>query len=375
MIILDEREFIRNEFEAKGFEIFDFYDEAKVLDLKSFLELELKRRAEFLVVDTQTLLNHPEKHEHFKSILNTFHGAIFIHDQSNHMAQEWVKNEGAFLTKIIGEYSLPMAQLGWTILSNQLQFIWRLIEDQRNLQKQMMSFSLDLDQVIQNAELEMIKAKKIHDALVPRRNEEIRGVKFLNKYAVGDGGGGEFYDLHQTPQKVFQVIVSSQSYLVSSAVLGILGKMREKEFNPEVFITDAYGEADAINGVKKNKLSLDLLVLELDLTSLVLKAWTDSKAELCTPVKGRISLQKDMTYQMEKGEKVIVFSPGFIFNWRESHPEKEISTFMKEMGRKDSDELISECLFHLKNGKETQIFKKDATVVVMEVKRHGFHKV
>src|SRR5690606_11849978 len=115
----------------------------------------------------------------------------FIHDHSNEKAQAWVTNEGAFLPKIIGEYSLPMSQLHWTILSNQLQFIWTLLEDQKKLQKHMVQFSLELDQVLQNAEVEMNKAKKINEVLVPRRKEEIKGITFSNKYLAGDGGGGE----------------------------------------------------------------------------------------------------------------------------------------------------------------------------------------
>lgn len=375
MIILDERQFLAKELESKGFEMFDFYENNMVMDLKAFNKLELKRRSEFLLVDTQTLLDHPELQENFKSVLNTFLGAVFFHEHSNLKAQEWVQNEGAFLTKIIGEYSLPMPQLSWTILSNQLQFFWGLIEDQRKLQKHMAQFSLELDQVLQNAEVEMVKAKRIHETFVPRRNEEIKGILFSNKYAAGDGGGGEFYDLHQTPSKVYQIMVASQSYLISSAILGILGQHREKDFNPSHFLVDALTEIETINGSKKKKSQVDLLVLELDLVNLTLKAHSDSKAELYSQMKGKLDLKKDQPYQVGKGEKVIVFSPGFLFNWSEGHPGKNLYSFIKDHAKSSSGELMSEFFLQLKDGKESQFLKKDATVVMMEVNRHGIHKV
>lgn len=375
MIILDERNYLKPELESKGFGVFDFFDNHQVLDVKSFTKLELKRRSEFLLVDTQTLLNHPEAQETFKSILNTFIGAVFFHDHANEKAQAWVQNEGAFLSKIIGEYSLPMAQLNWTMLSNQLQFFWSLIEDQRMLQKHMAQFSLELDQVLQNAEVEMVKAKRIHETLVPRRNDEIKGITFSNKYAAGEGGGGEFYDLHQTPAKIYQILVSSQSYLISSAILGILGQQREKTFNPEQFLKEARAEIETINGAKKKKSEVDLLVLELDLTTLTLTPYSESKAELYSRSRGKIDLEQGHAIPLSKGEKLIVFSPGFLFNWKEGLPDKKIPEFLKANADLASADMLSEFFFQLKEGKETEFLKKDATVVMMEVNRHGIHKV
>lgn len=375
MIILDERNYLQQELATKGFMVFDFFENNSVMSVKEFTSLELKRRGDFLLIDTETILAHPEMIENFKTVLNTFMGAVFFHDHSNKKAHEWVENEGAFLTKIIGEYSLPMPQLNWTILSNQLQFFWTLLEDQRKLQKHMAQFSIELDQVLQNAEEEMIRAKKIHEIFVPRRKDEIKGISFVHKYAAGEGGGGEFYDLIQTPSKVFQVLVSSQSYLISSAILGILGQQKEKDFNPSAFLKDALQEVETINGARKKKAIVDLMILELDLTTLRLKSHASSKVELYSQTKGSLPLHDEATYQLEKGEKVIVFSSGFIFNWSEGHPDKDMNEFVKAQSKLSSGELMSELFFQVKEGKEGNFLKRDATVVMMEVNRHGIHKV
>lgn len=375
MIILDERNYLKPELEDKGFSFFDFYDEHQVLDMQGFKKLDLKRRGDFLLVDAATILKYPEDLENFKAIMNTFVGAVFFYEQNNEKARNWIQNEGGFLTKIIGEYALPMPQLSWTILSNQLQFLWNLLTDQRNLQQHMARFSLELDQVLQNADQEMQKAKRIHETLIPRRSEEIKGVQFSNRYSAGDGGGGEFYDLLQTSSKIYQVLLSSQSYLITSAIMGILAQYREKEFDADSFVKDAQQEIATINSSKKKKSEVDLLITELDLNTLALTALTESKAELYSLTNGRLDLKKGVSQALTKGEKLIVFSPGFLFNWSEGYPTKNVLEFTKTNKDMVPQELMSELFFQIKSIEESDFLKRDATVVMMEVNRHGIHKV
>lgn len=371
MIIVDERDFIKKEMEGKGFNVFDFYENNKIMSVGEFCELPLTRRSDILLVDTESLLRNPQHQETFRTIINTFMGVVFFHHHANEKAQKWVEGEAAFLTKIVGEYSLPMAQLQWTMLSNQLQFFWTLLEEQKNLQKHMMSFSQELDQVLQSAAVEMARAKKIHEVLIPRRHDEIKGVYFSNKYAAGDGGGGEFYDLLQSNGKVFQIMVSSQSYLISSSLLGLLSQHKQKDFDPLEFIKDAEAEISVINGAKKKKSEVEVLVLEMDLSKLILKTFGHGKVEFYSQKKG--PFQINGSYQLEKGENLIVFSSGFLFNWKETH-KTDISAFLKSQNLKTND-ILSELFFQLKMEQDTPFLKRDATVAMMEVKRHGIHQV
>lgn len=375
MIIVDERDFIKKELQSHGFDLFDFYETAKVQSVKELCALPLQRRTDILLVDTESLLMLPEHHENFKMILNTFMGVIFFHDQKNQKAQNWVQDQAAFLTKIVGEYSLPMPQIQWSMLSNQLQFFWTLLQEQRVLQKHISEFSRELDQVLQTAESEMARAKKIHEILIPKRSQEIKGVQFYNKYAAGDGGGGEFYDLYQTPSKVYQILIGSQSYLISSSLMGILNAHKTAEFLPEKFLKDARDEVATINSAKKKKSEVDLLIVELDLAELKLKAYGTSGAEFFSQLHGKIVLSKDAPYQLTRGEKFIVFSPGFIFNWKEAKIRQDIHSFTKDRSLNHQSELLTEFFYQLRLDKETEFLKKDATVFMMEVHRHGIHEV
>lgn len=375
MIILDEQKFLEKALLEKGFEIFDFFEAKKNMNLKEFCALPLERRADVLLVNTQTILNHPELIESFKSVMNTFLGVIFFYEQKNVQAQKWVQDQAAFMQKIVGEYALPMPDLNWTMLSNQLNFFWNLIQEQKSLQNHIMTFSQQLDQVLQTAETQMSKAKKIHHVLVPKRSEEIKGVQFLNKYASGDGGGGEFFDLYHSGNKVFQIIVSSSSYLVTSAIMGLLIKHKEKNFDPENFYKEAQIEIATIAQNKNKETFADLMLLELDLGTLGLKLWSKSKTELYSQMKGRLNLGPDQKVSLGKGEKIIVFSPGFIFNWNETHKKQSIETFLNGQHHLSLQDLLVELFFQLKQEKESDFLKKDATVVMMEVNRHGIHQV
>lgn len=376
MVLLDERNFLSKLLEDQGFNIFDFYEGHETLSMKTISELPLGRRADVLLVDTQTVLNHPDLQEKFKVVLNTFLGVIFIHEQNNKVAQSWVEDQAAFLTKIIGEYAVPMPQLNWTMLSNQLQFLWTMLDEQKKLQKHIVKFSQELDNALQSAETEMMKAKNIHEILIPKRAEEIKGVNFINKYAAGDGGGGEFYDLHQTGNKVFQILISSQSYLISSSLIGILNIHKQKDFSPTAFIEDAKNEIQAINGSKKKKSEVDVVVLELDTNQLNLKSYGWGKAEFFSQKNGKIDLAPGSSpYQLNKGEKVIVFSPGFLFNWKEGKIKHELYTFIKNHHQLGQNDLMMELFLQLSVVKDNDFLTKDATVTMMEVNRHGMHQI
>lgn len=379
MILLDERKFINLELEAQGFGIFDFYDGHQIFDMKTICNQPLSKKADVLLVDTQTVLNHPELQEQLKIIFNTFLGVIFFHEEKNNKAQSWVEEQAGFLPKIIGEYSLPMPQLQWTLLTNQLQFLWSLLEEQKKLQNHIVKFSQDLDMTLQSAENEMLKAKKLHNLLIPKRADEIKGVSFINKYAVGDGGGGEFYDLLQFGQKVYQVFISSQSYLISSSLVGILNQHKQNDFSPSAFIQDAQNEIQTINSSKKKKSNVEVVVLEMDTSLLSLKAHGWGSLEGYSLHKGKIELGLGSgpltNYQLEKGERIILLSPGFIFNWQEGQINKDFYTFLNNHQQLTQNDLMNEIFLQLSLVKDAEFLTKDASVVMMEVNRHAIHKI
>ena len=79
--------------------------------------------------------------------------------------------------------------------------------------------------------------------------------------------------------------------------------------------------------------------------------------------------------QLSKGEKVVVFSPGFIFNWNETRPGVERGPFLKANEGLSGSELLMELFFQLKKQSSGDFLAKDATAVMMEVNRHAIQQV
>jgi len=277
------------------------------------------------------------------------------------------------MNKIIGSVCLPMNELDWSILTNQMQFHHNLIEDQKSLQRHLVKFSQELDSAIQTAETEMFKAKKIHEMLVPKRVEEIKGLQFMNKYAAGDGGSTEFYDLITTGSKIYQVLIASQSYLISSALIGLLNIHKQKDFSPGSFLNEAKVEIETINSSKKKKSQAEVGIIEIDSAQLSIKCYNPGSMELWSRQNGKIDLTQ--LYQLTKDEKIFLLSSGFITNWNEQKPVSDINSFIKNHHQSTQRELLLELFLKLSQNKNSDFLSKDATVVMMEVNRHGIHQV
>jgi hypothetical protein len=375
MVIVDNRNFIKPALEANHVSLLDCFNNLQVLSLESLAKLPLNRRMDILLIDAQSVLDNPKAFEDCRPVINTFQAIYFFYEAASEKARQWILEQASFLPKILGECPLPMAEINWTLFSNQLQFFWSLMEEHQLLQKHMREFSLELDHVLQIAQDEMLHAKKLHKALMPNRKEEIKGINFLQKYASGDGGAGEFSDLFQQGSKVYQVLVSSESYLISSSLLGILNDHKSKEFNIEHFLSDVKNDIAVINDSKKKKSHVDLLILEIDLNQLTLQVHGKSNAELYSRMNGEISSKSGQTYKLSKSETVVILSPGFISNWKENKDLGQIENFFKNNSSLSQNDLMAELFFQIRRESMGQFLNRDATVLMMEVNRHGIHQV
>lgn len=164
---------------------------------------------------------------------------------------------------------------------------------------------------------------------------------------------------------------------ISSQALssGLLNQHKQKNFDPKSFLQEAQADIATINGSKKKIAKVDLMVLELDLSQLTLMVWGDNNAELYNQSKGKIEIQSNQAIPLERGEKLIVFSSGFLFNWIESKKKQDIYAFIKNHQGLNQHELLTELFFQIRQDGESEFLKKDATVVMMEVNRHGIHQV
>jgi hypothetical protein len=195
----------------------------------------------------------------------------------------------------------------------------------------------------------------------------------MNKYAAGDGGSTEFYDLITTGSKIYQVLIASQSYLISSALIGLLNIHKQKDFSPGSFLNEANVEIETINSSKKKKSQAEVGIIEIDSAQLSIKCYNPGSMELWSRQNGKIDLTQ--LYQLTKDEKIFLLSSGFITNWNEQKPVSDINSFIKNHHQSTQRELLLELFLKLSQNKNSDFLSKDATVVMMEVNRHGIHQV
>jgi hypothetical protein len=235
----------------------------------------------------------------------------------------------------------------------------------------------------------MLKAKKIHEGVVPRRTEDLKAVQLTSKYAVGEGAGSEYFDVIRGQNFVHLVFLHTTSYLASSCLMGLLNKYKggPMGLDPQLFLQEAAFEIRGINANKKKPVDVQMLLLRLDQASLKCEGHAFGTFELFSQEHGFRALpqlsgfdsqkmeESRFSFSLTRGEKVVVFSPGFIFNWNETRPAAERGPFITTNQNLSGAELLMELFFQLKKQSSGDFLAKDATAVMMEVNRHGIQQV
>ena len=86
----------------------------------------------------------------------------------------------------------------------------------------------DLNSLVGLKLKELNRVKKLHEKMVPIREEGVRGLNILSKFAAGEGPGGEFLDIIPSGNKVALVLSSTSSYIISTVILGLIDAFKTK---------------------------------------------------------------------------------------------------------------------------------------------------
>ncbi len=353
-----------------------------IMDWSEFSKAELKAKSDFLIID----INEFEAlSDSAISQLNTFTAAIVFYS-SEEAARAIELSEKS--SKVIGMYQWPLAERDLTLLSHQVQFLVTHGDEKKNLKQQMIKFSEEIDFLVHSAEGEMLKAKRIHESVVPKRIEEFKGITLMSKYAVGSGSGSEYFDLIRGSHHSHLIIIHTSSYLASSSLMGIINKYKGEHFGLDfdLFMNEAEIEIQAINANKKKPVRVEMFLLTINNLDLSCSGYSYGSFDLISrkvavklPSVESFSLankaQAYFEFQLNREEKVIVFSPGFIFNWKEQLAQVSLNDFTRKGLEGESGELLVELFFQLKKKLKEDFLSKDATAIVMEVKRHAIQKV
>lgn len=268
----------------------------------------------------------------------------------------------------------------------QLAILEGSLKQSMALKSQLLTINRELSETLGTVETELLRVKKAHEEGRPKRFKDLKGIKALSKYAAGDSVGGEFFDLFKSNGKIFLLMSETSSYLASSSILQIFAEFKnsgeitaEKELE---LLSEIKKEAEQINSAKKKRpLKVNVMTGILDVNSCQVKGhvFGEFKAISSRQERNFTGNKLDFlnakledgfyTRELERGERLLLLSPGFARNWEELSPEVMIETLMNNKKIKLLD-ILDEIFFQLKKDAKTGFLPHDASAIMLEVQKN-----
>lgn len=252
--------------------------------------------------------------------------------------------------------------------------------------KQLMDVGENLNKMIEFSLTELQRVKRLHEQVVPMKNDNFKGVKILSKFAAGEGSGGEFFDIVKGEQEVLLLLTNTTSYVASSIILSHFEKLRAyNQFGSErleAFISNLSKELNELGLMDSAKPEgLQLLIVKIDLSKMKFTGYQFGKTELVSskghtlasntfPLSGEFLDQAEFSFDLERGERLVISSPGIGNNCGGFMDNKKYEDFVKERLPLGARELLNEIYFQLKKNRDSDFLKFDASVIYIEVDKN-----
>lgn len=292
---------------------------------------------------------------------------------------------GHYISKIIMEVTKETPK---SLLENQLLYIEDQIRRGAVVKSQMLSLNHELTQALGNMDLQLKRVKKTYEEKTPKRLEDFKGVTAMSKYAAGEDVGGEFFDLFTHENKVFILMSSCSSYLASSSLLQFFSEMKAgKNISKEAeleFLKKTHDEVKILNETRKKPIKVEVFSGIFDATTLQFQGHKFGDFQfISSDLKKKIDIENlnlanpEKSYfevTLDRGERVLLNSPGFQKNWNVAKPDFLIEELMIDSNMKSLD-ILDEIYFKLKSKSLNGFLTFDASSIIVEVKHNVILKV
>jgi hypothetical protein len=270
-----------------------------------------------------------------------------------------------------------------TYACTQLINIDNFIKSNNILKSQLISIDREMSEIMGGVENQMLRVKRSYERMAPKRLDEFSGVKIYSKYAAGDNQGSEFFDLFASGSKVFIMMSNTSSYLASSSILQLFSEMRgDKSIEKEDeihFIKRVKHQIQNLRESQKKKITMQIMTCVFDLKTLKVEGHTFGNFKVISSNLGHneessTSIEVDdelskFSFSLERGERLMLCSPGFIMNWQSLKPEFMIEELILNKKIKVLD-VLDEVFFQLKKDTDMGFLKTDASSIILEVEEN-----
>lgn len=276
---------------------------------------------------------------------------------------------------------------------------FRQLRFQIYLKSKLAQLHQDLDQTLRLNDLELMKVKKLHESLVPRRLFRHKGVSVHCKYGPGMGvGGSEYFDLFARGNQILLFLSSTTSYLASHLFLSrfselqlLLQERKSIEINHEFisdFISKLENELLALVKQSEQEIRSEVFLGLIDLKELSFHSYNWGGTELVYdqshtafpppnnyPVSAAFIDQAHSCQKLDRDSKLMILSPGLNANWQLGQMGKTPKDFLMGVSTKSSYDILHEMFFEMKKNTKDDSLTYDASLIIIEVGKNVIMQV
>lgn len=274
------------------------------------------------------------------------------------------------------------------LVQNQIILLEDQLKNTTILKSQLMTINKEFLKTMGSVEKQLLRVKKSYELKAPKRLENFKGFTVFSKYAAGEDMGGEFFDVFAKEGKIFMLMSANSSYIASSSILEYFGELKShpviNSALEEDFINNIRSELKKINSNKTKPVKTQLLTCILDINTLKIEGHMfgdfqvmSSNLRQSVSVNNSLEGNNENSFfelQLERGERILLNSPGFINNWDTSRPTFMIEELVTNPKMKALD-VLDEVYFQLKKKSSNGFLTHDASSIILEVQENVMLKV
>lgn len=268
------------------------------------------------------------------------------------------------------------------IQANIIQSFTCLIDKSLDLKSSLIKLNTEMDNVVSNVELELLRIKKLYERSAPKRFDYLKGLTYISKYAAGESSGGEFFDAIKVDSKLLVLMSSCDSYLTSSCILNLFANLKdEASLDKSIinsFVEEVVNEVNVLSDGGKEEIDCNLLVCMLDFKSFEISGNIFGSFDVCSSNSKHIykgntlkinkkNIEKSLfEMHLQRKERLLLMSPGFKINWGSGKQEINLDEVISDEDIKPND-LLDELFFQMKKDVKSGFLKHDASAIMLEV--------
>lgn len=281
--------------------------------------------------------------------------------------------------KLVAELKHEYSKIfGFIDLSQEIEYNIPLLKNYLSLNfsraiMPMEKLASDLEKIYEHTKSELIKIKDLHDRFVKVRIDKLKGMSLTSKFMAGEKSGGEFFEILQNEQEILFIQAGSDSYILSSLLLGELETLKEKaitgslQIHSEQFLKTINQHASENNG------ELTYTVMTINLKNLHASFMIKGQGHLFYDNEW-ISFDQPMQVKLKPRQRLFLVSDGAFKNWT-LLSKKTIETFFKGNQEMPTRDLITEFFFEVSRNKSGNFLVYDALIAAVDVEETKLYQV